>query len=450
MDTYIDFPGRMSPVSLGIGSNNLTGDRNITVEVPEQGTPADKLPYGTIWIDTDDREEWVQWSADSSNPDWRQHGGNSFPTYHQTDAPVSPQDGETWIRPSTSGYPDNFGVGLFRWSSSQSQWQQISLVRLDDGGAVIGQVTVGADGNIVFERFVGDIAVAWQMITPGAIGLFVASNDGVTWGRINLETTQLRLQGSDGGTLRVNGVADPDDNTDAIPYLWFVNYVADAISGISAEIPGGTTDPSEPTGDGSDAAVIYYKTDTHELFVRNGSDLKSWTRLDAFPTGVISGLFVEGEGSSGIVNLPNNSPMYGNGEGYVRFFGNDMWIQSNTIILEPAPDPDLDTIYTYVVQTPGVRGPVDPEYMTFDTLAIAGTPSADPTPPDLDDRNIALFDIYVPAGTTNSADCTITDRRQFVVSSTSSVPTPSYIRSGGGITYQIVVDDDGNLATVLA
>lgn len=87
-------------------------------------------------------------------------GGGDFPTYYQQDVPDSPSDGETWIRPRVLAnddvYPNQFGVGLFRWSDNADEWMPIAPVALDADGNLLGQITVGGDGNIILERFDGD------------------------------------------------------------------------------------------------------------------------------------------------------------------------------------------------------------------------------------------------------------------------------------------------------
>lgn len=98
-------------------------------------------------------------------------GGSSFPTYYQLEAPGSPSDGDTWMRPSEGhgDYPNHFGIGTFRWDGNRNQWDPIGAVVLNDDGTVAGQVTVGPDGGINIEHFADDGAVGF-LISGGSTG----------------------------------------------------------------------------------------------------------------------------------------------------------------------------------------------------------------------------------------------------------------------------------------
>lgn len=101
----------------------------------------------------------------------------------------------------------------------------------------------------------------------------------------------------------------------------------------------------------------------------------------------------------------------------------------------------LPRIDTVIANTPGVFPP-DP---TFDTQVKLGTASASPVPPTMAEGELRLYDMLVPAGATDSSQCTLTDRRTYTVSSRVDTPTP--LISPNGTRYRIIVANDGALTS---
>lgn len=98
---------------------------------------------------TDDGTIWLV-NPDGTRIPLSGGGGGSFPTFYQLAEPGSPADGDTWMRPA-GGYPDQYGVGAFRWDGSS--WRMIAPVTLDVDGNVLGIIDVDDSGIVVMESY---------------------------------------------------------------------------------------------------------------------------------------------------------------------------------------------------------------------------------------------------------------------------------------------------------
>ena len=167
--------------------------------------------------------------------------------------------------------------------------------------------------------------------------------------------------------------------------------------------------------------------------------------------GVIWGLAVSGIGSSGPDNWPHYTPFFEVASGVARAQGiqsravgdSTPQIPLNHIILNQPADSTLPRIDLIVADQGSGWAPFGPA-PEWDTLAITGVAAEVPVAPALPANCVLLATVLVPAGATDSSQCTITESRSFVASSSPDTPTP--LIAPNGSRWLPKVANDGSLS----